>query len=38
MITHVLDDDLKLQRHQRLVFHDHDLSRVPWFQRHGAGI
>src|SRR4051794_40034328 len=33
MMAHVLDNELKLQRHQRLVFHNHDLSPVPWFYR-----
>jgi hypothetical protein len=38
MMAHILDEDLKLQRHQRLVFHNHDLSPAPWFYRHDAGI
>jgi|SRR5690349_8518623 len=33
MMAHVLHDELKLQRHQRLVFHDHDLSPLPWLYR-----
>jgi hypothetical protein len=38
MMAHILDDDLKLQRHQRFVLHDHDLSPVPGFYRRKAGI
>ena len=37
IVAHVLDDDLKLQRHQRLIFHDHD-SPLPWLYRHKVGI
>ena len=38
MVTHVLDQDLKFQRHQRLVLHDHDLSLMGGFHRHHTGI
>jgi len=47
IMPHILYDDPKLQRHQRLVFHDHDLGLLARFQwirvqltglyRHGAG-
>ena len=38
LMAHGLDDDLKLQRHQRFVLHYHDLSPMPRFYRRTAGV
>ena len=38
MMAHILDQDLKFQRYQRLVFHDHDLGLMPGFHRHDTGV